>query len=786
MNPTSWLELGQHITSKELKGAGAEKVRARAAVNTFCSWATQQAIPFPVPLEQRDTVKTRFEEYAATLPLKKSDGEWSKDGQATLAWAHELLRRKLQEEPVSVKGNVTPPEDEMRDEEQEQEGEETEDELEEGEEEGDEEEELEEERPRKANRRVVRPARETIVVEVPRAARGRRETRTVRERDGAAPARKLFGRQQGAIRIYVKDATAKLQHIEDYEPKDLGGGSVKEFIENDIHPRFYLEGEPFTDYVAVLLTPRGDESDTRERVRLENPEEEAPRNDPFSSVKQAFSTFRELQQQVGGPEEKESAALKLMREKAKESTDSSMMMMLAFMEMMQKNQTRGMDPLMRELLERMDRAEQRERELNRPPPMPMPMHHPPPPPESQLSSRMMELALAKFAQPAPSLMEQAKDLATVRMALGDGGSNPQLLQLQQQVTALQNQLLAQSGGRSADGFKDALTNFEQVMTAVKSFAPQIAGNEASTGGGGLVGFLKGILTPDVGKAIASVVTRGGEQPQGQQQVPQQPPQQAQQQLPPPQQQPQQPPQPQQRQTPPAVIEARNHFLAAQTPPVRAEKFADLITQMFLSQQYTDILNPALEALQKDPIGVEELKVVRKLGMNLVLEMKPEWARPEFVDSCISALAAKLAAPVPPVLVATRGRWTFAMETGEGRMPGWEVFMLDTVAREVKPEVPAPKPIQLTSEVPPEALPKPPPGWEAAKLPPAQPLSAPPPERKKRVIEMDEEELAAHMAAQAQAALDSPSQPPPSPPATAQLEPQLVSTPPADVLAFERR
>lgn len=719
---TSWLALGYRITNGELKGSGVDKVRGRRSVNEFCSWADINAVPFPVPAGQRAEL---LEKYRVTLDgLKTASGELNKDGKSALSWAEELMKRSPNPEPaqVSVTGAVAPPEEDpemaKNTDDTELEQDDIDAELEEAEEDGaaeeDEEEEVEEEEPAPKRRRP-RAGGVPIIVQMPRSA-GRQQGRQSRRAEPTGKVSKLL-RGEEKVRIFKRDERGKRVMVEDYTLGDIGNMSLQEFVEEVVHPRFRNDDVPFTEYMVFQVDPRTD--DVRPpastiRVEDEDAQPQAASNDPFVTVDRAFSLIDRLNHRQQQEAPKRDPAFAAIRDKAANSGDLNSLLMLTMMERLFSQQpARSHDAeLVMKLVDRLDRLEGKTPGAGMGmAPMPSwPAPPPAPPPQSHVADRVMELAVAQMVKPPPSLLDQAKELATVRTVFG--GGNDDAAALRAELAQLRAQL---AGGKRGDGFTDAVESFEKIVTTVKNIAPQI-GAEPTSGVGGLAGFFRGMLTPDVGKAIASAIT--GAQQAAQQQPAQQPkgpttttvgPVSPQATNPPPRD-PTKPPNP----PPPAVAEAAKQFRAIQTPAAGAEKFADFIVTLVLSGDpyYQSMLEPAMTALQAPEVTVETLKPVRALGMRLLSDLRPEWTKPEFVDAAIAALASKNGMELPKALTDTRSRWTLLYDG--------TVLMLDTVAKEVAPEVPAPPPATL------------PPG----EYPRAEPTPIPP-DRVMRAIELED-------------------------------------------------
>lgn len=731
MTASSWLELGRDAGS-ELKGGGTDKVRGRKAVNLFCSWATEKGVPFPLPIEQR--AQTRADFITTLEAYRAANGQLNKDGSAAVAWADELMKRSIKPEAEveAALGAVEPPqaEDDMAKTPDDVEDDLDDNELDEDEIDDDEVEEEEEAPKQKRQRRnVATGGQQPVIVNLPASAlrgAGQRVSRA-EPREPRNRASKLFPNTREMVRIYKRTESGRRELIDDYAVEDFGDMNLEQFINEVVHPRFG-DDAPFTDYIAYQLAANGAER-SGVPIRIEEDRPQQPQAaDPFGPVRQAAALVRELK----GEEPKvRDPAMALLKERAASSGDMNGVMMMMMLEKVFAKGGNSDTDLLRVALERLDRIERGATPI--PPPQPLPpwMMQPPAP---SASEKVMDLAMAKLAQPPPNIFEQAKELATLRELFGGAKESPEVAALKAEVASLRGMLAGGGGGRK-DGLSDAMETFERVTTMVKSFAPQVAGEQAGSGFGG---FIKGLFTPDVGKAIAQAVAgaANGAQQQAAQQQPQQPAQ--------PQQQPRQqqvgpgaPPPPRDMNRPPnpppaAVVDAARNFAAAMTPPMRAEKFADYIFAMFLSGDgyYQRMLEPVIADLNKDPIGVDDLKNARRLGMMLVAELKPDWATPEFIDTCISALASKAQAPIPQALVDSRGAWTLDFRGN--------VLMLSSVARPVVTPAPAPTP-ELPAQVTPElAVPSGPPKDFPTPIPAAQPLSEAPPERVKRAIELEEE------------------------------------------------
>ena len=727
---TSWLALGHLINTTELKGAGADKVRGRRVVNEFCSWAEGQGLPFP-SLDYKGPLA----EFSKTLEgLRNTNGELNKDGRAALAWAEELLKRSQNPEPqkTTTTGAVEAPtpEEEMAKKPDELDDElDTElDEVEEDDPDFEGEEDDEEEQPEpppKQRRTAGRGGQQPIIVQLPPGMRGGRGGRQAR---AAEPRGSKAGRllqQDDMIRVYKRDDRGKVVVVDDYSLKDVGNSKLDTFIEEVVHPRFGNEA-PFTDYIVFEVDKRsGDDKGHGVKVRIDDEQEGSGGNaaDPFATVTRAMDLVKQLK---GEPEPvKRDPAMAMLKERAATSGDMNGVIMMMLLDKVMGAKPQQDTELVMRLVERLDRLEGKGPQQQLPPQLPPWMMHPPAPPQSSGLDKVVDLAVSNLVKPPPSMFEQAKEMATLRELFAPKDTEAQALRAE---LAQLRQQLAGGGKENKDGFGAAMENFERVTTMVKSFAPQVVGEQAS---GGFGGFVKGLMTPEVGKAIAQAIT-GAQQQAQQPQKPQQPQQpvqvgpvhpQAQQ---PAVRDPNKPPNP----PPQSVVDAAKAFQSAMTAPMRAEKFADFMFAMFTSGDpyYQKMLEPVVQQLSGDTITAESLKPARRLGMLLVAEQKSEWATPEFIDACIAALAAKAGIETPAALVETRSRWTLDFRG--------EVLMLDAVAKPV--DVPAPTPAALPAPSTPAPKPTPVPALATGPIPDfpaAEPLSEVPADRKLRPAEL---------------------------------------------------
>jgi len=150
--------------------------------------------------------------------------------------------------------------------------------------------------------------------------------------------------------------------------------------------------------------------------------------------------------------------------------------------------------------------------------------------------------------------------------------------------------------------------------------------------------------------------------------------------------------------PQAVADAEKVFMLAQTPEVQTQRFVDVVQAMYLSGDpfYLKHLNPALEDLNQADQSVEKLNIPRRTTFQLVAAMRPQLAKPEFVDACIAAMAVRAGAELPVTLTSTQGKWTLDYSGN--------VLMLEALgAKPVVESQPVaaptpPAPVQLTQEM----------------------------------------------------------------------------------------
>jgi hypothetical protein len=777
---TPWLEFVSENLEDELRGP--KKVAERHGAADFVEWADASKVPFP-PTESVDEVLSR---YSNTLDAYKGPRGLNKKGRVALEMARRILTMAKEaaqgaqgpqgalgaqgaargddvpakpdsasakpdsasakpddatgvagadavddDESFTEEENEmprTPRQEELNEElmeEEEVEGGESEEEEEEVEEE------LEEEPPRKRRRNA---SQQRIVVQLPpqrRASVGRAEPRS-------SSLRSILPRTE-KIRIYKRDELGKRQHIEDYSADEIGNVPLETFLRNYINPNFHNESG-VTEYIAYELDARtGREKMPPAVITIETPVEDS--TDAFGQVRKAMGLINDLQQ-VAAPQQA-SANVDLLRRAQADAVgrgDMNSMMMLLMMERLMTGGGAAQNSTADLLLKVLDRLDKVEKRSNggtpngefgpppgfgsfMPPPAPPPYMGPPPapPPATQpppaspvgLSSleRVVELALAQMVKPPKALTEQVQEMMALKQLTS---SSDEVQQLRQQVAALQAQL---ASSRTSSGIEDSLANFEKFTSIVKSVAPQVTGNDG--------GFLKGLLTSEMGKMIGDIVAKAAQQQAGasQAQQPQASQPQAQQQV-------SASPQPKPETSsnglptpPPAVVDAVRAFSVAQTPEVQAQRFVDVVLQMYTSgvPHYRQLLDPALEALNNSDKSVESLNVARKTALALVREIRPQIATPEFVDKCIAALVAKAGAEMPETLLKTNGKWT-ADYMGN-------VLLLEQVGAKPVEEESSPKPSNgaTPGEVQSPAEVKPLPLTDVVEVPP-QRIEAPEPVR----------------------------------------------------------
>lgn len=714
--PLSWLELGGEITRGELKGSSTQNARARRSVNEFCDWAEKNAVGFPADLSNDATV---VELFTQALEHHRNDkGVLNRNGESAVEWAKELLKRSRRvneeptpppaEEPMASKRAAKHEEEERNEEEEFEEDDEEGGEDDEEFEEDDEEEPEPEPAPRK--KRAGRQQVIQVAIPPPRARGARAEPRS----------KKLFDRPQ-EVKLFKMDDYGKRVEIGVYTAEDIAGRSLKDWIEDVIHPRFYNENSD-TEYLVYEMSADGKLRPQPFKYNVEmddQPQENA--RDPLNTVRSAFSLFNELR----GPQqeqEKNPALVGLAQQKAA-SGDLSGVMMAMMMEKLFSQQSKPNDDALFKILEYI-KGQQAPAQMGPPPGWgPGPGWGPPPAPAASSSlDKVVELAVSKLVSGPPTFAQQMAEFAQMQQFLKPQDTETVTL-LRQEIAALK-QAIANGNRGPTGGLDESVASFEKITTLVKTLAPQVGGNE------GFAGFLRGVLTPQVGQALRDAVT--GAPPQ----QPQAPGQPAQQQAPQQQQRdPRKPPNP----VPPAVMDAVKAIHIAQTAPARAERFAEFVIAMATSNDpyYNALLAPSFTAMQQPVIGVNELTPVRKLAMQLIWEQKREWATPEFADACIAALATKAGAQMPDALVQTRGAWMLDFK-------GDVVMLSQMGAVPVQPGVPPqqlpggeqPQPVSAGKPV--TVVPDPI-GAPGTEFPKAEPLSAPPKERKKRPTELDDDD-----------------------------------------------
>ena len=670
----SWEEVVESLRP-EMKGQEPEQIRKRKAANEFLNFVAERLI---TPEEPPERALALFEKEGLEAH-RRADGKLNKQGETSLAMAKRIVQL--------VRGDAPEAEQEA-DAEQEQEIEqEAEADLDahtapqnqpmkpsmtkhrmsppQQEEEFNEEEFLMEEEPM-----------EEVVEEEPPAPRPppripaphRRARRPTPER--AQPRsgfRDLMPRSEH-VRIYKRDEVGKRMLIDDYSLEDIGSMPLINFVKEYIHPEFGNEGSP-TKYEFYELDPRSGREKNPPGSTTLAPLQAGQPGGPMEQLRTAMSMVNEVQQMTTAAQPSRHPMLEMAQQQAVKTGDMNGLMMVMMMEKMMGGGNQQAELVMK-LMDRLDKLEGRskksEPEFGPPPPWGFP---PPPPPfappfhqedkPTRQSEKLVDLALAKLVNPT-TLADQLKELMALQNFMqprsGEGS----------EVAALRSELrglIEKVSNRSNGGLEDSVANFEKLVTAVKSIAPQVGGNDNT-------GFLKGLLsTPELGKTVGNFVAQmtGANKPQpmttaptvtvSPQHVQQAPAQPA-------VRDPNQPPNP----PPQAVLDAVRVFRFAQTPEVQAQRFVDLALAMYTSDDpfYLSLLKPALENMNLAEEGPHRLKVPRETAMGILLQLKPSLATPEFVDACLAALANRAGVEkLPDSLIATRGKWVW--RDGEARL-----------------------------------------------------------------------------------------------------------------------
>ncbi len=695
-----WASLAEGIRAG-LKGSSSVTMNRRAGAAEFADWADANHI---VLGDGKDDAENVVREFTKTLDVhKRRNGELNKQGEACIVMAAELC--KLAKNPVQkvettwaaavadvaakMKGPkkkqpaptapepaltvaapppepVTPTEEPMA-----QRNEEPEDDLNDAAEDPGEVEEQEQEEEGGAEedapprRRAARPPPVRIqYVQAPRAARP--AARVAAPRSSAIKA--IMPRPE-KIRLYKRNAIGKRELIEDFTVDEIGDMKLEQFIREYIDPQYANDGVD-TEYIAYELDPRnGAEKSPASTITIHaTPQQES--QDPFSNARKAMGLVQEMQGMMAPVVQPQtSPIIEDAKRKAAAGGDMQGMFMLMMMERMQQSQApsnNGQTELIMKVLDRMDRLERgggpsRDAGPSFGPPQgfggfaPPPFQFvPPPPPVATGSDKLLDLAMAKLAQPPPSLADSIKDLMALQTLMQPkNGDNAEVTALKVQVAQL-----AAGGARAPAGSLEAgMETFEKMLTMQKAVATQVGG------GSDVGGFFKSLISPEVGKAIAGIV----QQAQANKAPPA--PVAAAPAAPPPPRDYNRPPVP----LPQAVNDAEKMFLLAQTSDVQVTRFVDLLQAMWLSGDpyYQKLLTPALEALNKAEESVQFLNEPRKLATLLVHEIRPQLASPAFVDACLAAMAMRAGVErLPATLTSTQGKWTFN---------GQDIILQDTVA-----------------------------------------------------------------------------------------------------------
>lgn len=662
MSFATWEAMADELR-KPFKGQGTEVTRSRRAVIEFGQWAHAHKVPMPVPVDMEADVLEQFGKDA--LDVYRLNGKLNLDGQACLDWAKKMMQRSREEaadagEELEVEAPSHEEKLEQIRQTQEREMAEREVEVEEGEElegvEGEEQfEEEEEEQP--APRKRGRPVQPKVIVQMPknfgRTPRAAGEPRARGGLNAMLP-------RTTTIRIFKRDEDGRRQAIDDYTSDEIGDMDVKKFVEKYIDEKHGNapdeNGIATTEYTIFELDQRGREKPGPAvftlRVEVGQPQ---GGSEPTDQLGKSLSTLKRAKQVLSEFEEEDPRKpyFEEAQRQAAGKGDMQQMMMLAMMEkLFSQNTTSRSDRMLELILERTGLVPPRDAgPMAMMPPMPPPNWGPPPPlPVSPPSAidKVLEVAIARMASPGPSFADQMKDMLTFQQMMGGvRQGDPQLTQALSDLAKQMRELQANQG-RAPGSLEETVAGFEKIQTLVKSLAPEVGG------AGGIGGFIKGLLTPEVGSIIAAAI-----KPPEQGQKPQTPgtpaPPDASAPAPAPARDPRKPPNP----TPKAVVEALNAFKMAQTREHQVERFIDVVFAMYMTQDpfYLGFLGPAFEALNQADKSAEFLKTPRVTAMRLLAEMRPELADPAFVDATLASMAMRAGAKLPETLTSTTGSWT---------------------------------------------------------------------------------------------------------------------------------
>lgn len=712
----TWSEL---LASMREELRGSSNMARRRGAQEFAEWAEQQHLPlFGV---DEATVLTAFEK-SLEHHRRMKDNALTAQGQLCVTMAKELLQRGKRyengdpnaatEQPAAEQpASTTPstPEEQMapkRTDEQQFEQEMEQEMEEQFEEEADEDAVFADEEPQPKPRSQRPPPVRVQVVQAPPRGHRRAVPAVERAQPRSSALKGILPRPE-KVRLYKRNELGKRELIDDFTVDEIGDMKLESFIRQYIHPQWMNDGID-TEYIAYELDARtGNEKQPPASITLRAEQQQEPQHDPFNTVRKAMGMLQEMQgfaqpqQQVASRNPMMEAA----QQKAAASGDFNGMMMLMMMDQMMSRMNQPQGPNGDLLLKVLDRLEKVERGTRGPredgPPSfgpppgfgppgfgppgfgpgfgpPPPFYPPPRRDEERGTDKLLDLAMAKLAQPPPSLADSVKELMALQSIMQPkNGDSSEVAALRAELRAMTEKLAP----RPADSLEASLATFEKLTTIAKSVTQQTGGDSG--------GFLKNLITPEVGKVIAGIVTQAQQQAA---QQPQQPPiqhvpaQQVAQQVaqhvqpPPPPRDPNKPPLP----PPPAVVEAVKAFQLAQTPEVQAQRFVDVVLAMYLSEDpfYRKLLQPALDDLNKAEESVERLNMPRRTVLQLVFEMQPKLTTPDFADACIAALAQKAGVEkLPDTLLNSRGKWTLK----DGNVVMLEDFGAKAVVEEQKDE-----------------------------------------------------------------------------------------------------
>lgn len=483
----------------------------------------------------------------------------------------------------------------------------------------------------------------------------------------AAPRPKVLPRSE-KVRVYKRDG-GKRVYVNDYLTDDIGTQPLQVFLKEYVDPEMG-DASGRTEYEVVEVDTQGRDKGMASRVIIESAPSHTA-NDPLEQLRSAAQLVQELKE---GERENLHEQQELLTEAKKkalsgEAVNMNQLMMLMMMEKMMGGGQGKDDTLLKaaELLRQRGPNFQAPLSgfsgdtFNGPPPFQQPppwaMMPPPPPPvpQSHATDKLIDLAIARLAQPPPEpkgLADTLKELAVLREFMG-GGATSEVTSLRAELAALRQKL---DTPKEVGGIENALASFERLSTVVQSLAPKL-------NMGGLTGALQNILTPRLGEALGNMLASGIDPKQ-----PAQPPQgQAQAALPAqtqptppstPAPQPAAPTQQLNEQPPAIVIDAVKALQIAQTHEVQVQRTVDLLQALYNSgvKRFVDTLEPALKELMQ-----ARFDAPRRVVYFIVADVRKELATPLFTDAVLAALITRAGADVPEDFARNAGKWTFTRD-----------------------------------------------------------------------------------------------------------------------------